>query len=163
MRDSEHLGAMLAVAGALAVVVGIHQGLVHVAPGYEGTITSGWGGELNHEEVLLAGVSALGVAGSVAARRFWRLAAVPFAAGGVVLFYVLRVVYGWFTSSVPLYRETSLDAAGFGGDTVMFVLGAEPFLLALGGLLLAGAGVAASGRRFDGERAGDATGSPEGL
>ena len=65
MRDSEHIGAMLAVAGTLAVVVGIHQGLVHVAPSYEGTITSGWGGELNHEEVLLAGVSALGVAGSV--------------------------------------------------------------------------------------------------
>lgn len=49
--------------------------------------------------------------------------------------------------SRPLYREFSVQRAGFEGDTVMFVLGAESFLLAAGGLLLVGAGIGASGFR----------------
>jgi hypothetical protein len=127
---------VLAVAGGVAIVVGIHQGLVHVAPGYEGTIVSGWGGKLNHEERLLAAVGAVGIAGSIAARRWRRLCVVPIAAGGVVLFYALRAIGHWVWRT-PLYVETSIDD----GDPTVFVLGAEPFLLVIGGALLIAAGV----------------------
>ena len=117
-------------------MIGIHQGLVHVAPGYEGTIVTGWGGKLNHEEVLLARLGAIGVGGTVAALRWKRLAVVPVAIGGVVLFYALRAILQKVLN-VPLYTETTT----FGGDPVVFVLGAEPFLLTVGGVLLVGAGI----------------------
>jgi hypothetical protein len=132
----------LAVAGFAAIAVGIHQGLVHVAPGYEGTITSGWGGDIGHEERLLAAVGAVGVGGAAVSRRWARLSVVPAAAGGVVLFYALRAVLGT-ALDVPLYAETTT----YGGDPVAFVLGAEPFLLVAGGVLLVGAGVAGWRRR----------------
>jgi hypothetical protein len=61
--------------------------------------------------------------------------------GSIVLFYAARAVFGLFQSPRPLYREFPVHAAGFVGETVMFVLGAEPFLLAVGGLLLMGAGI----------------------
>jgi hypothetical protein len=133
----------LAVVGCVAIAVGVHQGLVHVAPGYDGTVTSGWDGPLSHEEVLLVQVGVVGVVGAVAARRWKGLASVPVATGVVVLFYAFRAVYSLVRSPRPLYREFSMDTAGFGGEPVVFVLGAEPFLLAAGGLSLVGAGVAA--------------------
>lgn len=136
MRTSTVLPVVLAVAGCATIVIGIHQGLVHVAPGYEGTITSGWGGELNHEERLLAVVGAVGIGGTVAAFRWKRLSVVPIAAGGVVLFYALRAVLHW-AQNVTLYAETTT----YGGDPVVFILGAEPFLLVTGGLFLVGAGL----------------------
>lgn len=110
--------------------------MIHVAPGYAGTITSGWGGTLNHEERLLAGVGAVGVGGTVAARRWKRLSLVPMAAGGGVLLYALRAVVLQIRN-LPLYVETT----AYGGDPVVFVLGAEPFLLVAGGALLVRAGV----------------------
>ena len=144
---------MMAVAGCIAVVIGVHQGLVHVAPGYEGTILSGWDGDLNHEEVLLGQLGVVGVGGAVAARRWRHLASVPFVVGSIVLFYAFRAVYALMQSRRPLYREFSIRTAGFEGDTVMFVLGAEPFLLAAGGLLLVGSGIAGvKSRSFGGER-----------
>jgi hypothetical protein len=149
MENTRLVPAALAAAGCVAVLAGVYQGLVHVAPGYEGTITSGWDGPLNHEEVLLAGLSVVGVAGAVAARRWRWLAGVPVAIGGVVLFYTLRAVAGWVQSTTPLYREFSPPAGGFEGERIMIVLGAEPFLLAAGGLLLVGAGVDRLRRRAD--------------
>lgn len=136
MRNSTVLPVVLAVAGFAAIVVGIHQGLVHVAPGYEGVIMSGWGGKLNHEERLLARIGAVGVGGTVAILRWKRLSIIPIAAGGVVLFYALRAILQW-AQNVTLYTET----ATYGGDPVLFILGAEPFLLIAGGLLLIGAGL----------------------
>lgn len=129
------LPVALAVAGLAALVIGLFQGLIHVAPGYEGTIMSGWGGDLNHEERLLAQFGAVGVVGAVATLRWKRLAVVPAATGGVVLFYALRALVRKVLN-VPLYRETTT----FGGDPVMFVLGAEPFLLVGSGVLFLAAG-----------------------
>lgn len=136
MRTKEVLPTVLAIGGFAAIVVGIHQGLVHVAPGYEGMIMSGWGGKLNHEERLLARVGAVGLGGTVAMLRWKRLSIMPIVAGGVVLFYSLRAVLQK-VQSVTLYSET----ATYGGDPVVFILGAEPFLLIAGGVLLFGAGL----------------------
>jgi hypothetical protein len=152
MENSRLVPIGMAIAGCAAIVIGVYQGLVHVAPGYEGTIVSGWGGGLNHEEVLLVQLGVVGVGGAVAALRWKRLASVPFAVGGIVLFYALRAVFSAFQSPArPLYREFSPRAPGFEGETVMLILGAEPFLLAGGGLVLMGAGVAGWKLRTPGE------------
>ena len=132
----------MAAIGFAAIVFGIHQGLVHVAPGYEGTIMSGWDGNLNHEEVLLLLVGGVGIGGAIAARRWMHLASIPVVMGGIVLFSVFRAVLGQFRSPHSLYREYTLQPPGSEEYTVMIVLGAEPFLLAVGGLLLVGAGIA---------------------
>jgi len=135
MRPRRLVPVALAAAGLVVIVIGIQQELVHVAPGHEGRVVTGWGGELNHEERLLAQLGAVGVAGAVAALRWRRLAVVPVATGGVVLCYALRaVVYyaldpGLYTT-VPVY-----------GGTTRLVLGAEPALLVAGGTLLVAAGI----------------------
>ncbi|WP_128476860.1 hypothetical protein [Halorussus pelagicus] len=158
MENHRLVPVVMAVAGCAAVVVGVYQGLVHVAPGYEGAIVSGWGGDLNHEEVLLAQLGVVGVGGAIGALRWKRLASVPFVMGGVVLFYALRAVFNLFQSSRrPLYREFSPQAPGFEGETVVFVLGAEPFLLAGGALLLIGAGIAGSKLRTPAESGDEVT------
>ncbi|WP_158055442.1 hypothetical protein [Halorussus halophilus] len=144
MKNNRLVPAVMAVVGFGAIVVGIQQGLVHVAPGYEGTIVTGWDGALNHEEVLLVLLGGVGIGGTVAARKWKRLASIPVAMGGIVLFYVFRAVLAQFQSPHSLYREHSLRPPGSEEYTVMVVLGAEPFLLAVGGLLLVGAGVARS-------------------
>jgi len=135
MRPRRLVPVALAAAGVVAIVIGVQQELVHVAPGYEGRVVTGWGGKLNHEERLLARLGAVGVAGAVAALRWRRLAVVPVATGSVVLCYALRAVLyyafdpGLYTT-VPVY-----------GGTTRLVLGAEPALLAVGGTLLVVAGV----------------------
>lgn len=157
MKQRRYGPLLLGVLGCVAVVVGVYQGLVHVAPGYEGTIMSGWDGPLSHEEVLLAQLSVVGLGGVVAARRWRQLAGVPLAAGGIVLFYAFRAVVGLVQSPRPLYREFSPRGGGFAGEPVVFVLGAEPFLLVAGGLLLVGAGIAGLRWRTGGEEAPDPT------
>jgi len=144
----------MAVAGFAAIAIGVYQGLVHVAPGYEGTIVSGWGGSLNHEELLLVQVGALGVGSVVAGRRWERLSGLSAVTGGIVLFYAFRAVFHLVQSPRPLYREFAVQGGGFEGDTVAFVLGAEPFLLAVGGLLLLAAGIEPFTDRIPG-RGGD--------
>lgn len=136
MQTRRYLPVLLAVAGCGAIVVGIYQGLVHVAPGYEGTIMTGWDGDPNHEEYLLAQLGVVGIAGAVASLRWKRLAAVSVGVGGIVLFYTLRAV-AHYLREPGLYTEVST----YGGDSVVLILGAEPFLLGIGGLLFAGAGI----------------------
>ncbi|GAB6860697.1 hypothetical protein ACFR97_07810 [Haloplanus litoreus] len=136
MRSHRLLPVAAAVAGAAAVAVGVHQGLVHVASGYEGTIVTGWGRALNHEERLLVWVGALGVAGAVGSLRWRPLAVLPAATGGVVLLYALRASLH-YALDPGLYVEVS----GYGDAPVRLVLGAEPFLLVAGGALLVAAGV----------------------
>ena len=142
MENDRLVPAVVAAIGFTAIVFGVYQGLVHVAPGYEGTIMSGWDGDLNHEEVSLVLVGGVGIGGAVAARKWKRLASIPVGMGGIVLFSVLRAVLGQFRSPHSLYREYTLQPPGSGEYTVMIILGAEPFLLAVGGLLLVGAGIA---------------------
>ena len=57
----------------------------------------------------------------IAALRWKRLSVVPTAVGGIVLFYAVRAVFNLFQSPKPLYREFSVEGAGFEGETVMFV------------------------------------------
>lgn len=125
-----------AALGFAAIAVGIYQELLHVASGYEGTIVTGWGRSLNHEEVLLARLGAVGVVGTITALRWRVVAVVPVAVGAVVVFYPVRAV-------VSHARRTGLytEVPTVGGGTTRFVLGAEPFLLAAGGMLLVVAGV----------------------
>ncbi len=130
--------AGVAVAGTLAVVIGIHAELLHVRPTASGTIETGWGGSLNHEETLLAGLSLLGTVGALAASRWRRVALLPQAVGGVVLFYALRAV-GIYLSDPLLEVYTGLPVLD--GTTGRVVFGAEPYLLILGGLLLIAGGV----------------------
>lgn len=141
VSDDQALPLALAIAGFAAIVIGIYQGLVHVAPGYgELTIVTGWGGDLNHEERLLAALGAVGLGGTVGLRKWARLAVVPVAMGAIVLFYALRAMLE-YVQRLPLYTEVQT----YGGDPAMFIFGAEPFLLIGGGLLLIGAGI--GGRR----------------
>jgi hypothetical protein len=125
----------LAFAGLVAVVIGVHQELVHVAPGFEGTITTGWGGDRNHEERLLARLALVGGVGAVAASRWRRFAAVPVATGVAVLFYALRA-----TLHYALDPGLYVTVSAYGGPTGL-VLGAEPVLLVGGGGLLVAADV----------------------
>ena len=126
MRPLRPTPTTLALAGAAAIAVGVHQGLVHVAPGYGGSIVTGWGGPLSHEEVFLAGLGLVGVVGTVAARRRRRLAVTPAATGLVVLFYTFRAVLH-YALEPGLYVEVTTH-----GTPTRFVVG---------GLLLVGAGV----------------------
>ncbi|AXG08985.1 hypothetical protein [Haloplanus rubicundus] len=142
MRPKRAIPAVLALAGFVTIAVGVHQGLVHVAPGYEGTITTGWDGALSHEEVLLARLGLVGVVGAGAAFRWRRLAVVPAATGVVVLSYAFRAVLH-YAQDPGLYAPVT----AFGGASVRFVLGAEPFLLVAGGALLVAAGVVGWGVR----------------
>lgn len=144
MENNRLVPGVMAVVGFGAIVVGIQQGLVHVAPGYEGSIVTGWDGAPNHEELLLVLFGGVGIGGTIAARKWKYLASIPVSMGGIVLFYVFRAVLGQFRSPHSLYREYSLRPPGSEEYTVMVVLGAEPFLLAVGGLLLVGAGIARS-------------------
>ncbi|WP_199514416.1 hypothetical protein [Haloferax sp. Atlit-19N] len=139
------LAVVMAVAGFGAVVAGIHQELLHVAPGYDGTITTGWDGQLNHEENLLARLGGLGVVGALAALRWKYAAVVPVVVGVVEVGYSL-VAVSHYVRDPGLYTTVQT----FDGTT-RFVLGAEPFLLVVGGLLFLGAGFVAW--RTHGERA----------
>ncbi|WP_276261346.1 hypothetical protein [Haloglomus litoreum] len=127
----------VAAAGLLAIVVGVHQSLVEVAPGFDGRIVTGWDRSLSHEERLLAVLGGMGLVGAAGAIRWRRLGAIPVAAGSVVLLFTLRAV-GQYAQRPGLYTEVRLHD----GTTTRFVLGAEPFLLAGGALLLVTAGVA---------------------
>lgn len=136
MNRRERLAAGLAVAGVAAVVVGVSQHGLAVAPGYEGQVQTGWGGDPNHEERLLVGAAALGAGSALASVRWRRLAGATVATGAVVVFYPVRAVATW-ARDPGLYTEVPL----YSGETTRFVLGPEPFLLAAGGCLLALAGV----------------------
>ncbi len=74
----------------------------------------------------------------MAAVRWRRLAAVPVAVAGVLLFYTVRAV-AHHASDPGLYTEVVL----FSGDRAVFTLGAEPAFLTAGGLLFLAAGVVA--------------------
>lgn len=147
MNRQDLVAVGLALVGFCAIVVGIHQDLVQVAPGYPGLIETGWDGSLSHEERLLAQLAALGVGGTIATIR-WRSAAVlPLAVGVVELFYSIRAVIS-YAREPGLYTEVTL----YDGTVTRFVLGAEPSLLVLGGLLVLGAGIVgwrAHGNRSD--------------
>ena len=128
----------VAIAGMLAIVIGIYTELLTMRPGIGGTIETGWGGPLNHEEQLLAGLSIVGTISAFAAIRWQRVALLAQAVGGVVLFYALRAVVGYaFDPTLGIY--TGFPVLDGTGGRVIF--GAEPYLLVLGGLLLIAAGV----------------------
>lgn len=136
MRRRFLLTVGLAAVGLVAVVTGTFQELLHVAPGYSGTIDTGWGNSLNHEEKLLSRLALLGVMGAVASTK-WKLSSIiPVAVGGVILFYPVRAILH-YVQDPGLYTEVTT----YDGTTMKLVLGAEPFLLIAGGILLITAGI----------------------
>ena len=138
----------LAIAGFGAIVVGIHQGVVHVAPGYQGTITTG-GDVLRRREWLLTGMGAAGLVGAAVSLQSKRLSVVPVVLGGVVLFEAVRtMVLKAQSLPYPLYTETTYVLSG---EPVMFIFGAQPFLLVAGGVLLVCAGLVGLRRESDRE------------
>ncbi|QLG62117.1 hypothetical protein [Halorarum salinum] len=156
MRDDTVVPVVLAIAGYAAIVVGIHQGVLHVAPGYQGTINAG-GEVLGRREWLLTGTGVIGIGGAAVSLRRKRLSIVPAAVGGAVLFEACRtMIIAARSLPYPLYTETTYR---FSGEPIMFVFGAEPFLLVAGGGLLVGAGIVGlRGRRN--RESGDETSSP---
>ncbi|KAB1192273.1 hypothetical protein GJR96_01975 [Haloferax sp. MBLA0076] len=145
MTRQRILAVAVAIVGFAAIVVGIHQELLHVAPGYTGTIETGWSGPLNHGENLLARLAGVGVVGTLATLRWKYAAVVPLGVGGVEIGYSLVAVFT-YVQSPGLYTTVQTS-----GGTTRFLLGAEPFLLVAGGLLLLVAGLV--GWRTHGERA----------
>ncbi|WP_410765505.1 hypothetical protein [Haloferax sp. DFSO60] len=136
MNSQKAVTVAMAVVGLGAILVGIQQELLHIAPVYEGTIETGWGGRLNHEERMLAQLGCVGVGGAVATLR-WKYAAVlPLVIGGVELGYPLRAVFS-YARDPGLYTVVQT----YDGTSTKLILGAEPFLLVTGGLLLLGAGI----------------------
>lgn len=139
MRWRTTLPGVLAAAGMLAVLVGIHQELVLVRPLYEGSITTGWSGPINHEERLLAQLGVLGLLGALTTVRWRSGAAVPVAVGGIVFFYSLRAA-GYYAQDPGLY--TGLPYLG--RATSRFILGGEPYWLVGAGVLFVAAGIIGS-------------------
>lgn len=138
MRDSPAVPIILASAGFAAIVVGVHQGVLHVAPGYQGTINAG-GEVLGRRDWLLAGIGAVGIGGATVSLRRKRLSVVPVAVGGIVLFEAFRTMFiAAHSLPYPIYTETTYRRSD---DPVMFIFGAEPFLLVAAGVLLVGAGI----------------------
>ncbi|USZ69833.1 hypothetical protein NGM10_15620 (plasmid) [Halorussus salilacus] len=136
MERRAFLPGGLAVAGALMVLIGIHQDLLLVRPAYEGAIETGWDGPISHEERLLAQASVLGLLGGIATVR-WRFGAVlPLAVGGVVLSYSVRAV-GHYARDPGLYTGVPF----VGRATSRYVLGLEPYMLVGAGLLFVASGV----------------------
>lgn len=147
------LPAVLALAGTIAVVVGIHSQLLLFRPGVTGTIETGWGGSLNHQEILLARLSLLGAAGTVLAYRWRPVALLPVAVGSAVIFASLRA------ASHYLFRPTAditffLGIPPYVGVTDEIILGPQPYSLVLGGALLISAGILTwkNGRAVAGEQ-----------
>lgn len=129
---------LLSMAGFVAVIVGVQQGVLHVAPGYQGTINAS-AEAFGRRKWLLAGLCVVGVAGAVVSIRRKRLAVVPVAVGGVLVFEAVRTTVLAATGlPYPLFAETTYRRSG---EPVMFILGAEPFLLVAGGVLFVGAGI----------------------
>jgi hypothetical protein len=144
-RDRVPVG--IAAVGLLTVLVGVHAELLHARSMYDFTITTGWGvveghqrwiHSLNHEERLLAALAGVGLLGSVAVTRWRRAAVIPALMGCVVVYYPVRaVLYYARDSHLGLY--TGLPLVGDSSGRV--VLGVEPYLLVVGGLLLVASGL----------------------
>jgi hypothetical protein len=135
----------LSIAALLAVAIGVHAELLHARPLYEFTIDTGWGiapgherwlHSLNHEERLLAQLTGLGVLGSIAATRWRRVAVIPGVMGVIVLFYPIRAVWHHATDT-GIYTGIPF----LGDPSSRVILGAEAYLLVVGGVLLVGSAV----------------------
>ena len=138
MREDPAVPVILASAGFAVIVVGVYQGVLHVAPGYQGTINAG-GEVFSRREWLLAGMGIVGIGGAVGSLRRKQLSTVPMAVGAGVLFEAIRtMILAARGLPYPLYTETAYRTSG---EPVMFIFGAEPFLLLAGGVLLVGAGI----------------------
>lgn len=157
MNRNAVIPTALAVAGFAAIVVGITQGVLQVAPGYHGTINAGAEG-FNRRDWLLAGMGVVGIVGAIVSLRRKSLSTVPVTVGGVVLFEAFRtMILAARGLHYPLYTQTTYRRSG---DPVKFVFGAEPFLLVAGGVLLVGAGIVVLRGRGDRESGDEMPPSP---
>ena len=127
----------LAFVGLVTVLVGLHQDLLTVRAAYDGTVTTGWGRDLNHTERKLGLLATVALPVAAAAARYRYAGYLVQAAGAAVTWAALSASVHWLLDPVVY---SGLPVAG--GTSGAFVLGAEPYLLLVGGLLLVAAGVA---------------------
>lgn len=138
MQEKNMALLALAIAGFAAIVVGVYQDFLQVAPGYQGTVGAG-AEALNRKDWLLVGIGIVGIVGAAVSHLKKRLSFVPAAVGAIVLLETFRTsILVVDTFPYPLYTETAYRLSG---DPVMFIFGAKPFLLVIGGILLVGAGI----------------------
>lgn len=148
MESRDVIPAGLALTALALVVVGIHQELLTTRFAGGPIIETGWGGDLSYQERQLGALVAGALPVAAASARYRRAGYLVQAVGAVVLGATLLATTHWI-GQPEVY--TGLPVAG--GASGVFVLGAEPYLLVVGGLLLVGAGVA--GARPDATDAAD--------
>lgn len=127
----------LALAGLAAILVGLHQELVTVRPAYDGSITTGWGRDLNAGERQLGALATGALPVAAVTVRYPRARYLLQAVG---LFVAGRALYASVHWLLQPDVYTGIPIAG--GTSGELVLGAEPYLLVVGGLLLVAAGSA---------------------
>jgi hypothetical protein len=123
----------LALAGLVVVLLGLHQELLTARAAGGPTVTTGWGRGLNHEERLLGALATAALPLAAAAARVRRIGYVVATAGGVVAGVALWAAGSWLAEPWV--------STGVPGDAGTVVLGAEPSLLVLGGLVLVASGL----------------------
>jgi hypothetical protein len=146
----------LALAGLVVVLLGLHQELLTARAAGGPTVTTGWGRGLNHEERLLGAVATAALPLAAAAARFRLLGYLVATAGAAVTGVAVWAAGSWLAEPWV--------STGVPGDAGTVVIGAEPYLLVVGGLLLFASGlVAARGTPVDaGDRDAPAR-SPAGV
>jgi hypothetical protein len=137
MRRYRYIAPGLALLGLLAVAVGVYQDLLRIVPAAAGTIETAWGRHLVRGEYLLLLWAVIGGVGAVAAVRYRLAAVVPVVMGSIVLLGTGNTVLR-YEREIGLYTPVPTP----GGDGAQHALGAEPFLLVAGALLLVAAGAA---------------------
>jgi hypothetical protein len=135
MQRRALLSAALALAGAVVVLFGLHQELLATRAA-AGSVTTGWGGDLNHTERLLGAVALAALPMAVLSGYLRAAAYLVQLAGAAVAGYAVYAALHWLGQPGT---STGLPIAG--GRTGDVVLAAEPYLLVVGGLLLVAAGV----------------------
>ena len=147
LRGRSALAVLLALVAVAAVLLGSRFELVALRPAYDGplrAVEAGAGARVGHEERFLVQLAGLGCVAALLSARWRRAGLVTQLCGGAVLLSAgLDALYQY--EAFDLYAGVRL----LDGASGAVVLGAAPYLFALGGILLVTAG--AVGYRSPGE------------
>lgn len=140
LRGRHALAVLLALVATAAILLGARSELVTLRPTYDGSlraVQAGAGVRVGHGERFLAQLGGLGTVGALLSARWRRAGLVTQLCGGAVLLFAgLAVLHQY--RAFDLYTGIRF----LGGSSGAVVLGATPYLFALGGVLLVTAGVA---------------------